>query len=236
MAGNRSFTVCSPCSNVIPVRSIDHFRSQPRRSAGLDGEGGPGTGRYPYLSAGVGARPVGTASESRAALCRSAARCPPPYPRHHHTFHPPRSSAAGDVNGCCCHGHPPTAALLSQWTGRHRAQGRRPVSRVRWAEAPGWPLARPDTALTLADRSVAGGSRLDIDSGERVAREPAAAASMIRWLRYHGFGIGVYCGGPHVRHRVRVTLRQLLPRDRRGEELACEVGSCWWVACLPRSW
>ncbi len=197
-----------------------------------------GQGRYPYLSAGVGARPVGTASESRAALCRSA-RCPPPYPRHHHTFHPPRSSAAGDVNGCCCHGHPPTAALLSQWTGRHRAQGRRssgvagwypdscghcdrPVSRVRWAEVPGWPLARPDAALaTLADR---------------VAREPAVAASTIRWLRYHGFGIGVHRGGPHVRHRVRVTLRQLLPRDRRGEELACEGGSCWRVACSPRSW
>ena len=131
---------------------------------------------------------------------------------------------------------PPTAVLLSQWTGRHRAQGRRPVSRVRWAEAPGWPLARPDTALTLADRSVAGGSRLDIDSGERVAREPAAAASMIRWLRYHGFGIDVHRGGPHVRHRVRVTLRQLLPRDRRGEELACEGGSCWRAACSPRSW
>jgi len=117
---------------------------------------------------------------------------------------------------------PPTAMLLSQWTGRHRAQGRRPVSRVRWAEAPGWPLARPDAALTtLADR---------------VAREPAAAASTIRWLRYHGFGIDVHRGGPHVRHRVRVTLRQLLPRDRRGEELACEGGSCWRAACSPRSW
>lgn len=198
-----------------------------------------GQGRYPYPSAEVGARPVGTASESRAALCRSAARCPPPYPRHHHTFHPPRSSAAGDVNGCCCHGHPTHSRAAVAVDRQAQGAGRRssgvaglvprlcghrdrPVSRVRWAEAPGWPLARPDAALaTLADR---------------VAREPAAAASTIRWLRYHGFRIGLHCGGRHVRHRVRVTLRQLLPRDRRGEELVCGVGSCWRAACSPRSW